>query len=89
MVNVNGSLKHVFQLNQVEFDGPQGHQSLLVAVRGHWQDETTFVEEYIQNLKTDVDLITQKYTFSGDKVVIDVKSGMDLFTLQVVGKLVQ
>ena len=89
IINVNGSLKHVFQLNQVQFVGPQWRQDLLVAVRGYWQDEGTFVEEYVQNLKTDIDLITQKYAFSGDKVIIDVKSSMGLFTIQVVGKLVQ
>jgi hypothetical protein len=88
-VVVSGSLKHVFHLNQVEFEGPLGREELLVAVRGHWQADGTFVEEYVEDLKSDIDLITQKYTFAGDKLIIDVSSSMGLFSIQAIGELVK
>jgi hypothetical protein len=37
----------------------------------------------MENLTTDIDIITQKYTFTGDRVTIDVTSRMGFITGQV------
>jgi hypothetical protein len=88
-ITVTGSLNQVFHLNPVEFERPGVREELLVAARGHWQDDGTFIEQYVRNLKTDIDLITQKYTFAGDKVTIDASSSMDRYSVQLIGELVK
>jgi hypothetical protein len=85
---VIGSLNQVYHLNQVTFPGPPP-QDLLLPLRGHWQEDGTFIEEYMQNLNTDIDVITQKYTFAGDKVTIDVSSRMGLFSARVTGEMIK
>ncbi|CAG0964927.1 hypothetical protein GPROT1_01102, partial [Gammaproteobacteria bacterium] len=42
-VVVTGGLDNVYRLNPVEFVGGQGPEKLTVAVKGHWQDDHTFV----------------------------------------------
>jgi CubicO group peptidase (beta-lactamase class C family) len=85
---VTGSLGGSFHDNKVTFSGPPV-QELFLPVRGYWQDEETFVEEYIQNLNTEIDLVTQKYTFTGDRVTIVVNSSMGLFSYQVSGEAIK
>jgi len=85
---ITGSLNQVFHLNQTIFPGPPAVE-LLLPLRGHWQDDVTFVEQYMQNLNTDIDLITQKYTFAGDTVTIDASSSMGLFSGQVIGERIK
>jgi hypothetical protein len=85
---ITGSLNQVFHLNQTKFPGPPALE-LLLPLRGHWQDDVTFVEQYMQNLNTDIDLITQKYTFAGDTVTIDASSSMGLFSGRVIGERVR
>jgi CubicO group peptidase (beta-lactamase class C family) len=85
---VTGSLNQVFHLNQVRFLGPPA-QDLLIPLRGYWQDEVTFVEDYIQNLNTDIDLMTNKYTFEGDKVIIETSSRMSDDSFQMVWEMVK
>jgi hypothetical protein len=86
--SVTGSLNHAFFLNQVAFPGPPP-LDLLLPLRGYWQDNVTFIEEYMQNLNTDINLITQKYTFKGDNVTIDVSTSMGLYSGQVTGEVVE
>jgi len=86
---ITGSLNQVFHLNQVRFPVPPA-QDLLLPLRGHWQDEETFVEEYMQNLNADdIDLVTQKYTFAGDRVTIEASSSMGLFSGRIIGERVK
>ncbi len=58
-------------------------------MRGHWQDDATFITEYIEDLNTEIDGKTQKFTFAGDRVTIDVSSSMDGLVGQAVGELVK
>jgi len=83
-----GSLNQVFHLNQVTFPASPP-LDLLLPLRGHWQDEATFVEEYIQNLNTDIELVTEKFTFAGDKVTIDATMGVSLDSVRVTGEMVK
>jgi hypothetical protein len=85
---ITGSLNTVFHLNTVTLPLLPG-QELLLPLRGHWQDENTFVEEYMTNLTTDIDLIRQTYTFTGNRVTIDVTTSMNLFSGQVIGETVR
>jgi hypothetical protein len=57
-------------------------------LRGYWQDEVTFIEEYMQDLNTSIDLITEKFTFDGDQVTIEYSSSMGLFSGQATAELV-
>jgi CubicO group peptidase (beta-lactamase class C family) len=83
-----GSLNQVFHLNQVRYPGPPA-QDLLIPLRGYWQDEVTFIEEYIQNLNTDIDLMTDKYTFEGDKVTVETSSSMGDYSFQMIWEMVK
>jgi CubicO group peptidase (beta-lactamase class C family) len=85
---VTGSLNGVFHLNQAIFPGPPPLE-LLLPLRGYWQDEVTFIEEYIQDLNTTIDLITEKFTFEGDQVTIEYRSRMGLFSGHAIAELVQ
>jgi hypothetical protein len=85
---VTGSLNGVFHLNQAIFPGPPPLE-LLLPLRGYWQDEVTFIEEYIQDLNTTIDLITEKFIFDGDQVTIEYRSRMGLFSGHATAELVQ
>jgi CubicO group peptidase (beta-lactamase class C family) len=85
---VTGSLSQVYHLNQATFPGPPAVE-LLLPLRGRWQPDGTFVEEYMENLSTDIDIITQIYTFNGDRVTIDVSSRMGAITGQVTGEQIK
>jgi hypothetical protein len=87
-ISFTGSLKHDFHLNQVMYPASPP-VDLLLPLRGHWQDETTFVEEYIQNLNTDIELVTEKFTFRGDTVTIEATLGVSLETVRVSGEMVK
>jgi CubicO group peptidase (beta-lactamase class C family) len=84
---LTGNLNQSFHLNQVTFPGPPP-QDLLLPLRGYWQNDI-FIEEYMQNLITDIDLITQKYIFAGDQVTIEVSSSMGVFSGQVKGEVLE
>jgi hypothetical protein len=89
-VVVTGGLDNIYRLNPVEFIGLQGAQSAekwTVAVKGHWQDDRTFVEHYVRDLSSDIAVITQRYTFQGQRVTIDVTSSMNSFTLHAQGEM--
>ena len=89
-VVVTGGLDNVYRLNPVDFVGLQGAQSadrLTVAVKGHWQDDHTFVEQYVRDLAKDIAVITQRYTFQGQRVTIEVTSSMNAYTLHAAGEI--
>jgi CubicO group peptidase (beta-lactamase class C family) len=81
-----GSLNQVFHQNQIRYPGPPA-QDLLIPLRGYWQDEATFIEQYIQNLNTDIDLMTNQYTFEGDKVTVETSSSMSDFSFQMIWEM--
>jgi CubicO group peptidase (beta-lactamase class C family) len=83
---VTGSLTGVFHLNQALFPGPPP-QELLLPLRGYWQDEVTFIEEYMQDLNSSIDLITEKFTFDGDQVTIEYRSRMGLYSGRAIAEL--
>ena len=87
-ISATGSLKHEFHLNQVMYPATPPIE-LLIPLRGYWQDETTFVQEYIQNLNTDIELVTEKFTFTGDRVSIEATPGVSLETVRVSGEMVK
>jgi CubicO group peptidase (beta-lactamase class C family) len=88
-VVVTGGLDNIYRLNPVELVGPQGAEKLNVTVRGHWQDDHTFVEQYVRDLSSDIAVITQRYTFTGERVTIDVASSMNSLTLHASGEMVK
>ena len=85
---VTGSLNQVYHLNQATFPGPPPIE-LLLPLRGSWQADGTFVEEFMQNIATDIEIITQKYTFNGARVTIEVSSRMAFISSQVIGEQVK
>jgi CubicO group peptidase (beta-lactamase class C family) len=85
-VIVTGSLTSTFRLNPIEFVSPEGPTPLTVAVRGYWQDEHTFVEEYVRDFPTDIARITQKYVFDGQRVTIEIRSSMNSNVIQITGE---
>jgi CubicO group peptidase (beta-lactamase class C family) len=86
-VIVTGSLTGTFHLNPIEFVSPEGPTPLTVAVRGYWQDEQTFVEEYVRDFPIDIARITQKYTFDGQRVAIEIRSSMNSNVIQIAGEM--
>jgi hypothetical protein len=85
-VIVTGSLTGTFHLNPIEFMSPEGPTPLTVAIRGYWQDDRTFIEEYVRDFPTDIALVTQKYTFDGQRVAIEIRSSMNSVVIQIVGE---
>jgi CubicO group peptidase (beta-lactamase class C family) len=82
-----GSLNNVFYLNRVK--DVQSENEMIFALKGTWQDDHTFVEEFIPGLSSDLQVITQKYTFEGKKVTIEANSSLDLFSVQATGEMVE
>jgi CubicO group peptidase (beta-lactamase class C family) len=88
-VSIKGGLNNLFQLNPLQFKGFQPTDEVLVALRGHWQDDHTFVEEYVRDMNSDIAFITQKSTFEGNRVVIELTSSMHPYLLQALGEMTQ
>jgi CubicO group peptidase (beta-lactamase class C family) len=87
-VAVKGGLNNVFQYNLINFKGLQPTEDILVALRGRWQDDHTFVEEYIRDLNSEINLITQKSTFEGNRIAVELTSSMEPYTLQATGEMI-
>jgi CubicO group peptidase (beta-lactamase class C family) len=87
-VVVKGGLDDAFQYSLVKFAALQPAEDLVVALRGHWQDDHTFVEEYTRDLNSDINLITQKSTFAGNRITVELTSSMQPFNLQAVGEMI-
>ncbi len=85
---LTGSLSQVYHLNHAQFPSTPP-QDLLLPLRGYWQDDSTFITEYIQDLNTEIDLGTMKFTFAGDRVMIEVSSRMGSLSGQAVGELTE
>ncbi len=87
-VDVKGGLNNAFQYNSVRVTGLNPSEDIVVALRGHWQDDHTFVEEYVRDLNSEIDLITQKSTFEGNRIVVELTSSMQPYILQAVGEMI-
>jgi CubicO group peptidase (beta-lactamase class C family) len=85
---VTGSLNQGFYLNKVRYPGPPA-QDLLIPLRGYWQAEATFIEVYMQNMNTDIDLMSNKYIFDGDKVTVETSSSMNDKSFQMIWEMVK
>ncbi len=81
-----GNLNNVFYLNQVK--DPQSGNDTIFALKGYWQDDRTFIEEFFPGLSTDLQTITHKYTFDGKKVTVEAISSLNLFAVQATGEMV-
>jgi CubicO group peptidase (beta-lactamase class C family) len=82
-----GNLNNTFYLNKVK--DFQSENDMIFALKGYWQDDHTFIEEFIPGLSSDLQIITQKYTFDGKKITIDANSSLDLFSVQATGEMVE
>ncbi len=85
---VEGSLNNVFHYTPIKFEGYQPTENIVVALRGYWQDDHTFVEEYIRDMNSEIELITQKSTFEGNRIALELTSSMQPFTLQAMGEMI-
>jgi CubicO group peptidase (beta-lactamase class C family) len=84
-INVTGDLNNVFFMNKL---GPEG--KTIMAFRGYWQDEHTFIEEQNFDLSFDIQFSIVTYTFDGNKVFITVDSSMNYFpTLKGNGEIIE
>lgn len=80
-ITVTGGLNNEFYINML---GPQG--KTILAWRGYWRDEHTFVEEQNFDLTSDAQFFTVTYVFDGNTVSVTVESSMDLPTLKGTGE---
>jgi hypothetical protein len=58
------------------------------ALKGSWQDEQTFVEQY-KPMDYQIDTSIQTYTFNGNTLTIDVNSSMGFFSFQSIAELLE
>jgi CubicO group peptidase (beta-lactamase class C family) len=84
---VTGSLSSVFKYTPITFTGYQPSENIVVALRGRWLDDHTFVEEYIRDMNSEIELITQKSTFEGNRIALELTSSMQPFTLHATGEM--
>ena len=87
-VVVKGGLNNVFQYTPIRFKGFQPSEDVIVALRGRWQDDHTFVEEYVRDMNSEIAFITQKSTFAGNRIVIALTSNMQPYTLKAEGEMI-
>ena len=87
-VIVKGGMNNAFQYNSVKFTGLQPAEDIVVALRGHWQDDHTFVEEYVRDLNSEIGLITQKSTFEDNRIVVELTSTMQPYTQRAMGEMI-
>ncbi len=86
-VVVEDGLNNLFHYTSIQFNGYQPAADILVALRGHWQDDHTFVEEYVRDMNSDIDLITQKSTFNGRQISVELTSNLQPSILRAVGEI--
>ncbi len=83
ILEITGGLKNVFYLNT---RGPQGQT--LMAFRGGWRDERTFIEQQYFDLLSDIQFFTVTYVFEGKTVSVSVDLSMEYFpTLTGAGEM--
>jgi formylglycine-generating enzyme required for sulfatase activity len=78
--NVKGGLDNRFYLNEAS---ENGH---IIALKGYWHDDKTFVETVKDFLY--IETVTQKYTFEGDKLIMDINSSMG-YSFQMLGEMIE
>jgi hypothetical protein len=84
---VKGSLNNVFHFTPATFKGYPPSESILAALRGHWQDDHTFVEEYVRDMNSEIELITQKSTFEVNRINLKLSSSVQPVTLHAGGEM--
>jgi hypothetical protein len=84
-ITVTGGLNNVFYMNKLGAEG-----ETIIPIRGHWQDDHTFIEEQNFDLYSEIQFFTVSYTFEGKKVSIKVDSSMDYFSsLPATGEIIE
>ncbi len=86
-VVVAGGLNNIFHYTPLKFPGFQPSEDVLVALRGRWQDDYTFVEEDVRDMHSEIARSTQTSTFVGDRIFIELTSTMLPYTLRAEGEL--
>jgi CubicO group peptidase (beta-lactamase class C family) len=84
---VTGSLSNAFKYTPLTFAGYQPSENIVVALRGRWLDDQTFVEEYIRDMNSEIELITQQSTFEGNRIVLELTTNMQSFKLHAAGEM--
>ena len=80
--DLKGSLDNRFYVNEIK----QGTQVEQVALKGSWQDESTFVETLNNLYQIDSNIHT--YTFEGKNVTIDVATSIGGYVFQMKGEMI-
>jgi len=80
--DLRGSLNNRFYVNEIT----QGSQVEQVALKGYWQNESTFVETG-KNLYV-IESVILTYTFDGKNVTIDAESSMGGYAFQMKGEMI-
>lgn len=84
-LTATGGLNNVFHLNK---RGAAGE--IVVALRGYWKDDHTFIEEENFDLFSEIQFFTVTYTFEGNKMTMTVVSSMGYFPpLQATGEMIE
>ena len=86
-VVIEGGLNNVFRYTPLESTGTLHVQNYLVALRGYWQDDHTFVEEYIRDMNSDIAFMTQKSIFEDNHISLELTSDMLPFTFKAEGEM--
>jgi CubicO group peptidase (beta-lactamase class C family) len=77
---VLGGLDDRFYVNEAISDGQ------VIAAKGYWQDENTFVET-LKNIEY-METFTQKYIFEGNKLTLDISSTAG-YSIQMLGEMIE
>jgi CubicO group peptidase (beta-lactamase class C family) len=86
-VVVEGGLNNVFRYTPLELTGTLPSLKILVALRGYWRDDHTFVEEYIRDMNSEIAFMTQQSTFEGSHIRLELTSDLLPFPFTAAGEL--
>jgi hypothetical protein len=86
-VVIDGGLNNVFRYTPIELTSTLPSRNILIALRGYWQDDHTFVEEYISDMNTEIALMTQKDVFEGNHVSLELTSALLPFPFTAEGEM--
>ena len=84
---IEGGLNNVYRYTPVELTSTLPSLNILVALRGYWQDDHTFVEEYIRDMNSEIAVLTQKSTFEGSHIRLELTSDMLPVTFKAEGEM--
>ncbi|MGD8405579.1 MAG: serine hydrolase [Anaerolineales bacterium] len=79
--DVLGGLDNRFYLNDLTQP-----QVIQVALKGHWQDEKTFIETL--KILPEIEFAILTYTFDGDSLTVDVEYSMGEYGFQMKGEMI-